>query len=193
MSKSELRTQGIRARRAIPGAALERDSALVERNLTGERVYVDAAWIASYVSKADEVQTDGLIRRMIAEGKRVAVPRVDAGSGSLVFHEIRGLDGLAPGAHGIREPPAGSPAVALAATDITLVPLVSWDDRGHRVGSGMGYFDRALAQRGRSVAVGLALESQRVPRIPEGPGDVPLDMLVTERRVLRFSRGGAVG
>lgn len=189
MSKSQLRAQGLQARRAIPHALLVNESRLVEGRLAEERAYVEARTVATYVSTADEVQTDGVIRRMLAEGKRVAVPRVDLGSQSLVFHVILGLDNLSTGLHGILEPSPQYPRVELSATDLVFVPLVSWDDRGHRIGSGMGYFDRALASRGNSVAVGLALESQRVARVPEVPSDVPLDMVVTEKRVLKFGRG----
>jgi 5-formyltetrahydrofolate cyclo-ligase len=42
--------------------------------------------------------------------------------------------------------------------------------------------------RGPSLAIGLALESQHVPTIPEVPSDVSMDMVVTEKRVLRFAR-----
>ena len=78
--------------------------------------------------------------------------------------------------------------MTLSETDLVLVPLVAWDDRGHRIGYGRGYFDRALAMRGPSLAIGLALESQHVPTIPEVPSDVSMDMVVTEKRVLRFAR-----
>ena len=65
-----------------------------------------------------------------------------------------------------------------------IVPLVACDEKGHRLGYGAGYFDRALAGKG-FVKVGLALESQRLAHIPESRHDVPLDVIVTERRVIR--------
>ncbi len=167
-----------------------RESQLVERNLVSQREYREARVVASYVSTEDEVQTIGIIRRMLAEGMRVTAPLVEAPSGTLVFLEIHGLGDLSPGHFGILEPRRGTPPVPLSESDLVLVPLVAWDVRGYRIGYGKGYFDRALAARGRSLSIGLALESQRVPRVPEGPTDVPLDMVVTEKRVLRFARSG---
>jgi 5-formyltetrahydrofolate cyclo-ligase len=128
---------------------------------------------------------------MLAEGKRVAVPLVDDPSHSLLFFEIHGLDELSPGRFGVLEPGRGSEQMTLSETDLVLVPLVAWDDRGHRIGYGRGYFDRALAMRGPSLAIGLALESQHVQTIPEVPSDVSMDMVVTEKRVLRFARSAA--
>lgn len=189
MSKEELRSQSIRARRAIPRHTLLSESRLVEENLALQRVYLASRTVACYASTADEVQTDSILMRMLEEGKIVAVPRVDLSSHSLVFHELRSLEELSPGTYGIREPSPSSPRVDLEQTDLVLVPLVAWDDRGHRIGRGMGYFDKALATRGSSVAVGLGLESLRIPRVPDAPSDVPLDMVVTEKRVLAFSTG----
>jgi 5-formyltetrahydrofolate cyclo-ligase len=42
-----------------------------------------------------------------------------------------------------------------------------------------------LAGANRITKVGLALESQRLAQVPESRHDVPLDVIVTERRVLR--------
>jgi 5-formyltetrahydrofolate cyclo-ligase len=191
MSKSQLRAEAIAARRAIPHALLIRESRLVEENLASQDEYRGARLVASYVSKEDEVRTDEIIRRMFAEGRRVSVPLIDLPSGTLVFLEIRGLGDLSTGHFGILEPGRDATQVPLNETDVVLVPLVAWDDRGHRIGYGKGYFDRALAERGRSLAVGLALESQRIQKVPEDPSDVRLDMVVTEKRVLRFERGAA--
>ncbi|MDA4113922.1 MAG: 5-formyltetrahydrofolate cyclo-ligase [Thaumarchaeota archaeon] len=191
MSKSQLRAQAIAARRAIPHALLVQESRLVEENLASQDEYRDARLVASYVSKEDEVRTDEIIGRMFAEGKRVAVPLMETRSVMLVFLEIHGLGELSMGHFGILEPGRDAPPVPLNVTDLVLVPLVAWDDRGHRIGYGKGYFDRALAGRGRSLAVGLAMESQRIQKVPEGPSDVRLDMVVTEKRALRFERGAA--
>ncbi len=188
MSKDELRAEALHSRRKISLSQLTRESLLVRENLAALGEYRDARLVVCYVSRDYEVQTPELIRRMLADGKRVAVPLVDDSSRSLIFFEIGGLEELSPGRFGILEPSRDSVAVALEESNLVLVPLVAWDDRGHRIGYGRGYFDRALAERGPSVAVGLALESQRVPAIPDVPSDVPLDLVVTESRVLRFAR-----
>jgi 5-formyltetrahydrofolate cyclo-ligase len=163
----------------------------VEERLVSEKEYRRARAVATYVSKEDEVQTQGLIGRMLKEGKKVVVPLVDSPSKSLHFFETRGLEDLSPGRFGILEPLRRSAPVALEDCDVVLVPLVAWDEEGHRIGYGKGFFDRALASRGQAFSIGLALESQQVQRIPADRSDVRLDMIVTENRVLRFGGSGA--
>jgi len=187
MNKEQLRAVGLAARRAIPRSRVKEMSAMVQENLWGLGDFVSARRIASYVAKEDEVQTVPIIERALAEAKSVAVPKVDTETGALLFFEIKGIHELSRGYSGILEPRGADRPVKLSGTDVVLVPVVVWDARGHRIGHGAGQFDRALAQRGNSIAIGLAFESQSVARIPDGPSDVKLDVLVTEKRVLKFS------
>ena len=185
--KQELRAQALRRRRSIDPKELATLSSRVEANLLTVKEYNSATLVISYCAMDDEVQTRPIIERALAEGKRVAVIVTDVPSKTLSFSEIKSFeDDLAPGVFGIREPKPGLiRPVTIAQADIVLVPLVAWDEKGHRLGYGAGYFDRALAGATRITKVGLALESQRLVQIPESRHDVPLDVIVTERRVLR--------
>lgn len=188
--KSRLRSDALRRRRAVGTEAMARASRAVGENLRSLKEYQGAKLIASYCAKEEEVQTRPIIERAIADGKRVAVAVTDPASKTLRFSEIRSYDELAPGHFGIPEPlPGHERPVALSEADLVLVPMVAWDERGHRIGYGVGYFDRALAGTTRATKVGLAIESQKVERVPEEAHDVPLDAIVTEKRVVRANRG----
>jgi 5-formyltetrahydrofolate cyclo-ligase len=188
--KQELRALALLKRRSIDHDALAALSSRVEANLLSLDEYKSAKLIISYCAKDDEVQTRPIIERALEDGKRVAVVVTDAKTKTLSFSEIESFEGeLAPGAFGILEPrPGRLRPVSIAKADMILVPLVAWDEKGHRLGYGAGYFDRALAGAGRVRKVGLALEAQRLPRVPESRHDVPLDLIVTERRVVRCAR-----
>jgi 5-formyltetrahydrofolate cyclo-ligase len=189
VSKDELRKRTLQSRRALPRSQVVEMSEKVSSNVMSLREFKEAKRIASYVATEDEVETAPLIEQAISLGKEVFVPAVDATSYDLKFIQIQSLGDLSPGRFGILEPKDSSGArVKLGETDLTLVPLVAWDDRGHRIGYGKGFFDRALAERASSVAIGLAFESQLVSRVPEGPEDVRLDIVVTEKRITRFDR-----
>ena len=154
--------------------------------------FEEARTIASYVAKKDEVQTVPIILRALGEGKRVIVPRSESSPKGLRFFEIQDLDELLPGNFGVLEPPAitgrGSISVPVSESQAILVPLVAWDERGSRIGYGKGFFDAELRSPRSSPAIGLGLETQRVERVPATERDVPLDIIVTERRVSRFPR-----
>jgi 5-formyltetrahydrofolate cyclo-ligase len=188
--KQELRVAALRKRRSIDAEELGALSTLVEARVLSLPEYKGARLLISYCAKEDEVQTRAIIERALADGKRVAAIVTDVLSKTLSFSEIKSYaDDLAPGAFGILEPKLGRVRpVFIAQADIVIVPLVAWDAMGHRLGYGAGYFDRALAGATRIKKVGLALESQRLPQIPESRYDVRLDIIVTEKRVVRPAR-----
>jgi 5-formyltetrahydrofolate cyclo-ligase len=185
--KQEMRVIALRKRRSLDPEELAAQSSLVAANLLTMKEYKGARLIASYCAKDDEVQTRPIIERALNDGKRIAVIVTDVPSKTLHFSEIESFDeDLAPGTFGILEPKRDrARPVSLAEADVVLVPLLAWDEKGQRLGYGAGYFDRALAGARRTTKVGLGLESQRLPNIPTSRHDVPLDIVVTEKRVVR--------
>jgi 5-formyltetrahydrofolate cyclo-ligase len=86
---------------------------------------------------------------------------------------------------GIPEPMSGEVLGPGVAVDAVLTPLLAFDERGHRVGYGGGFYDRFLAGQPRALKVGLAYEACLVREgIMTEAHDVRLDVVVTERRVV---------
>ncbi len=72
--------------------------------------------------------------------------------------------------------------------DALLIPLVGYDAAGYRLGYGGGYYDRTLAAANpRPLCVGVGYADAVLPTIHPQPHDVPMDLIVTEQRVLRFA------
>jgi len=80
--------------------------------------------------------------------------------------------------------------------DLLFMPLLGFDDRGYRIGMGGGFYDASLQYLSRRRVwrrprlIGLAFEAQHVEQLPADPWDVPLDGVLTERGLRRFSRSG---
>ena len=73
--------------------------------------------------------------------------------------------------------------------ELALVPGLGFDvANGHRLGRGAGYYDRYLAARPDTVAVGLAFDEQVVSALPYDEHDVAMRVLVTPTRTIRFGR-----
>ncbi len=72
-----------------------------------------------------------------------------------------------------------------------LMPLVAFDEQGHRLGMGGGFYDRTFAhlrhQKNRPLFVGVAFEEQKVASIPYETWDLPLDGVVTPSKYYSFS------
>ena len=95
---------------------------------------------------------------------------------------------LRPNRYGIPEPERGaSPRIAVRRLDLVLVPLVAFDARGRRLGSGAGFYDRCLQHLRagrrwrRPKLIGVGYEFQRVAALAPATWDVPLDALLTEK------------
>ena len=66
--------------------------------------------------------------------------------GIMELRQITSLDQLTPGAYGILEPPADSPAIEADGVDFAVLPCLSCSHSGHRLGQGGGFYDRFLAR-----------------------------------------------
>ena len=93
------------------------------------------------------------------------------------------LDELKSGAYGIPEPSSGAPEIPPDGISLVIVPALSCDRNGYRLGYGGGYYDRFLA-RTRAVAAALCAESRLTDELPREPFDLPCNYIITERQVL---------
>jgi 5-formyltetrahydrofolate cyclo-ligase len=148
--------------------------------------------IMLYMATADEVQTAPLAEAAFAAGKTVLVPKVDWSAREMHAIEIRHWqDGIVTGRYGLSEPEFGQPE-AVEEIAFVVVPAMAFDARGRRLGRGGGFYDRFLSQRGlNALACGVAMDEQILPDLPAEPHDVPVDMVVTESRILRFNKAQA--
>jgi 5-formyltetrahydrofolate cyclo-ligase len=185
--KSELRRAVLAHRDDLSPPEIRRRSGAACSHLFALPEVAEARMVMFFVSFGSEIDTVPMIRKALAEGKRVAAPRADKATRTLTPCEIRDADkDLAPGAHNIREPKAQCPAVDIGEIDVVVVPAAVWGEDGYRVGYGGGYYDRFLARLKRARRIGLGLEAQVVPAVPHGAHDLPVEALVTEAGVRRF-------
>lgn len=93
--------------------------------------------------------------------------------------EVSSLDQCVRGAHGVLEPPRDLVATKTV-PKIVFVPGVAFDRVGHRLGRGMGYYDRLLKNSVGSFKIGVAFDEQISKEfLPNEPHDVKMDALVT--------------
>ena len=181
--KSSLRSNYLAVRKSIPARSrLESDSS-IESALWAFPLFAEAPLVLSYVSFSAEVGTRSVIERVLEEGRRVGVPRIDVASRTMTFHEISSLDELELGMKGILEPSAAATRLSEPAQlvgSVCLVPGLVFDGAGHRVGYGGGYYDRFLAfYPGDKIGLARTGMISSNP-LPVEKGDVPVDFIATE-------------
>ncbi len=68
-------------------------------------------------------------------------------------------------------------------TDIVIVPGRKFDRQLTRHGRGGGYYDRFLCNTS-AIKIGVCFHDQLVNRLVRKPHDIPMDIIVTEKRIL---------
>jgi 5-formyltetrahydrofolate cyclo-ligase len=187
MLKTQFRAAALHARDALEKVKRREKSRFILERLCGMSLVQSASVFFVYVSFSSEVETHGLIRKLLDEGKRVCVPCVDRESKQMRASLITSMaHDLAPGCFGILEPAPGClHPVEVETIDIVIVPGAAFTADGFRIGYGGGYYDRFL-KNCPAVSIGIAFDMQVVGSIPfDVRLDVPLEYVVTESRIIK--------
>lgn len=128
----------------------------------------------------EEIDIRPLLNLLHERGNPIALPVTPPKGQPLTFRRWQ------PGAPMVRERfgtmrPAGEEIVP----DVLLVPLLSFDAAGGRLGYGGGYYDRTLAGLPNRFRLGCAFAGQQVDSVPMGPYDIRLDAVATEAGIIR--------
>jgi 5-formyltetrahydrofolate cyclo-ligase len=189
ITKDQLRDQMRERLGPLSPAQVRTASAAVWERLSVLATFASANWLLVYVSKGHEVDTHGLIRQLLALGKRVCVPKFDEAARRYDASELRDFDSeLVEGRFKILEPrPEAVRRIEAAKLDALLVPGLAFDEHGNRLGRGMGFFD-AILRDAHGTKIALAHDFQVVSEVPAEPHDVGVDFIVTETRVVETKR-----
>lgn len=164
----------------------------IQARLLSDAMYRQSRLLHCYLALRDEVATERLARTALLDGKRLIVPVVAAKDQVLLHAEITDYDrDLAAGYQGILEPRGGEQRlVDPAEVDLFIIPGKVFDLRGYRIGRGLGFYDRCLSGvKGHAVICAMAYELEVLDELPSEAHDVPVDYIVTERRVIECKGG----
>ena len=172
----------VRARsRDLDAAYQQTASAAICHHLMAQSAYQTAAVVLAFVGTKREVDTETLLRGVWADGKTLCVPRC-RDDHLIDLCAIRSYDDLEAGTYGILEPKAGCPFVAAQDVDFAVIPCVTFDRGGSRLGQGGGYYDRFLPQLTCPTFL-VCREKLVVEHVPCEAHDRRCDYLVTENGV----------
>jgi 5-formyltetrahydrofolate cyclo-ligase len=184
-------------KRQLRGEALARRDALdpfmrVEAALdmaeTAEREidFVPGSVISGFWPMRSEVDVRPVLFALREKGARLCLPAV-LDKVTIVFRELVRGTTLVDTGFGTAGPGVEAPVLD---PQVMLIPLAAFDGRGHRIGYGAGYYDRAIARlTARGIAprlIGVAFNCQRVDEVPDEPHDVVLPEILTESGLHRF-------
>lgn len=144
-----------------------------------------------YYGVGREPDTAPLLEALLSQGKLPALPRCLPG-GKMEARRYLGHARLVPNSFGIPEPDGDCPTVSREELSLILVPGLSFDERGFRLGHGGGYYDRYLERFG-GLTVALCRDKLLFPALPIEKHDRPVHRILTETRCLSFFQGKESG
>ena len=179
--KNQLKEAMLEKRNSLSQKEIFEKNKKIEERLFGLEQYRKSKIVMFFVSFNSEVDTHEMIKKSL-KNKTVVVPKV--ANNEIEPSIILDFDNLvSSGKFGILEP-IEAMKIAYKNIDLVLVPGIAFDLNGHRVGYGFGYYDRFLRKVPKAVKIGLCFDFQVVDKIPREQHDVPVDLIVTEERVV---------
>lgn len=161
-------------------------SAVIQKRVLELPIYQESKTIGLYASFNNEVSTSILFDKALEDGKKVLFPYIRKADRDLAFLPVRGLDELELGQFGIMTPSFGEGKDDyIGDIELLVIPGVSYDLKGGRIGYGGGFYDRTLHKLAKlPFILALAYEFQVLDEVPMLPHDVRINAVVTEQRVI---------
>lgn len=175
MDKAQLRKEIREKKRAMTEDDIGlRSHRLCEKFIQSD-AYQKAETIYGYLPYNQEVRTWDALSKAMAEGKRVAVPKVYGDEMKFIY--ITDFSQIDTGYCGIPEPIIDEP-VAKDKTALVLMPGLAFDREGHRIGYGGGFYDRFLSDEPDHPTLALCYNFQVKDSLPTEEFDIPVDTVI---------------
>jgi 5-formyltetrahydrofolate cyclo-ligase len=185
--KRDIRNQITKILSALSEKDLTENTRKIENRLFEFANFLEAKITLLYIPHNSEVNTREIIKRSFDYHKIVVLPAFNPEKFEMKLFKVDNLDAdLIIGERGILEPhPSRCKHISIDFIDIAIIPGIAFDEKGGRIGSGEGYYDRLIPNLPVTTRkVALALESQLVQQVPMGSNDKHVDIIITEERII---------
>ena len=175
VNKKELR-QAIRTRkRAMTEEEIVTKSAALAEKFLASDAYKNAKTIYGYLPYNQEVRTVPMLEQALRDGKKVAVPKCYGSEMKFILLEDLSL--VEKGYAGIPEPIADGPE-GDDERALVLMPGLAFDEQGHRIGYGGGFYDKFLSREPNHPTLALCYDFQMLPSLETEEHDIPVDYVI---------------
>lgn len=186
-TKESIRREMKAIRVCLDAETVKQKSHRIAGNLFALDEFQHSHHVMFYLALEKEVQTEEMIGRALAMGKKVYVPFVDKENRRLGITELLDLSmEFKKGSYGINEPADQyMKVVPDSMVDFVVTPGLAFDLKGGRIGYGGGYYDRFLKGLSPTIQrVAVAFDFQVVDSLPQGDSDVPVHKIVMEEKTV---------
>jgi 5-formyltetrahydrofolate cyclo-ligase len=140
-----------------------------------------------YMNTGAEVATRNIIKKALDYNKIVVLPVFNMEKHKVGLMKVDNLKNqLKQGPRGGLEPDAAKcKKVPIDCIDIAIVPGIAFDEKGARIGTGMGFYDRLIPNLPITTRkVALSFEDQLIQQVPMEHHDKHIDIIITDKRII---------
>lgn len=186
-TKEEIRYDIAKRLAILADSAVEAKARQIENRLFDFANFLEANIVLLYINSANEVISRNIIARCFDYNKIVVLPAFDSHTYEMKLMKVDNLEtDLKLGPRGIFEPDEmRCNVVPIECIDIAIIPGTAFDEKGGRIGSGEGYYDRLIPKLSITTRkVALAFENQITQQIQMESHDKHVDIIITEKRII---------
>lgn len=186
-TKEEIRNDIAKRLAALADSAVEAKARQIEKKLFEFANFLEANVVLLYINSAREVISRDIIKRCFDYNKIVILPAFDIDTYEIKLMKVNNLEtDLKLGPRGIYEPnETRCNVVPIECIDIAIIPGTAFDEKGGRIGSGEGYYDRLIPKLSITTRkVALAFENQITQQIQMESHDKHVDIIITDKRII---------
>ncbi|MEE8431037.1 MAG: 5-formyltetrahydrofolate cyclo-ligase [Candidatus Desulfatibia sp.] len=185
--KEEIRNDIAKRLAALADSAVEAKARQIEKRLFEFANFLEANVVLLYINSASEVNSRDIIKSCLDYNKIVILPAFNIDTYEMKLMKVDNLEtDLKLGPRGIYEPnETRCNVVPIECIDIAIIPGTAFDEKGGRIGSGEGYYDRLIPKLSITTRkVALAFENQITQQIQMESHDKHVDIIITEKRII---------
>jgi len=185
--KNQIREEIAEKFAALSANEIAEKTKAIENRLFDFANFLESKIALLYVNNKHEVLTGNILKRAYIYNKIVVLPVYNTENFEMELKKVDNLEkDLNPGPRDILQPDESRcKVVPIDKIDIAIIPAVALDEKGGRIGSGKGYYDRLLPRLAITTRkVALAFEEQIIPQVPIESHDKHVDIIITENRVI---------
>ncbi len=177
--KNSLRDEFRAKRNALSAEEKSIRDTKIEDNFLKSLTYRYASQILLYIPTEEEISTYKIIETAIRDGKTVYAPHCFENA-QMKYFRVNDVSELEDGEFGIKTPAETSQEYSPKPSDVCIVPAMSYDKEGYRLGYGKGFYDRFLPKF-LGVKIGFCYDDFISQKLPRGRFDVAVDTIITEK------------
>ncbi len=185
--KASIRNDAIKQIEALGQENKAEKTRKIEERLFEFANFLESTVCLLYMGQGCEVPSGDIVKRAFNQKKIIVLPAFNLKNFTMNLMKVDDLDNdLIKGPRGVMEPdPEKCKKVPIDKVDIAIIPGYAFDEKGGRIGSGMGFYDRLIPKLPITTRkVSLVFEELVIPMVPMESHDKYVDIIITDKRII---------